>query len=127
MRSGDGVLEAAPTTSAEGSQSMNRRAPTWTLARTVLLLPVAPLLILAACVTKDVPIGQNSEALACSTDGDCPQGETCAADTCSSPSGCTTDADCPMGEQCNSGVCGVPVQPQCASDADCAMGEACIN
>lgn len=63
----------------------------------------------------------------CTTDADCPRGETCnQAGVCeSNPPGCTSDADCGLDEECVAGVC-APA-PECRVDADCATGEVCRN
>jgi Cys-rich repeat protein len=50
---------------------------------------------------------------------------------------CSSDADCPTGESCNAGVCtaetdaGVDAEPDafgnCTKDTDCALGEVCLD
>jgi len=65
----------------------------------------------------------------CSTDKDCPTGQTCNQNTnlCQGvPGYCTQDSDCPAGQQCNKAknTC-EPIPGYCVIDSDCPTGFIC--
>ena len=61
----------------------------------------------------------------CTTDADCPAGETCVDGVCTAVEPeCETDADCPEGQVCQEGEC-VEAGPECETDADCPEGQVC--
>ena len=117
----------------------------FSIASLLALLGVVP----AGCDGNDVvAVGSDQQAVSCSSNGDCPAGQTCAAGTCTSDPGCqpaaetcngldddcngTVDdgASCGQGQACVSGqcVCNDPsCAPGCASDQDCQPGETCTN
>jgi hypothetical protein len=73
----------------------------------------------------------------CSTDANCPKGETCQEGLCAPPGkgpgtkvDCTTKADCGEGKVCNAGVCeacgGTAGPCPCQTSKDCSGGMICV-
>ena len=111
---------------------MNAR-PT-NIARLAARLSLLALPLLAfACKADEIEIGSNQDAIACNTDNDCSQGQSCVNGGCTcndpndpacNPPACQTDADCAQGESCVNGAC-QPCDPNV--DPACNPGEICGN
>ena len=103
--------------------------------RLVRALPVALLLVLAACsggggeCSTNADCGSNqlcvegscyARSSGCTSSRDCPAGLVCSEGACIAKTACTTDSQCPDGQRCISSYCQVEVvTPDCTGDADC--------
>lgn len=75
-----------------------------------------------------INVNETGEAIACSADADCPDGEVCLdSGECGTPSGteCNTDDDCADGEVCENGLCVEDLS--CESNSDCDTNQRCVN
>ncbi|KYF76411.1 hypothetical protein BE11_46025 [Sorangium cellulosum] len=79
-----------------------------------------------SCTPDIIAIGHDSQQVACTTDAECGQGETCGAGACRTS--CVTDAECPSGLSCVSGDCVDGAESSgCIADAECPSGLSCVS